>query len=477
MVHAAVSAVREASPGVLSREALVYGAKELARRAGVSEELFSTWSLRFDSFGGLALLLDPSGRKQLRFPAVSAKGWEEIANGNIATVASEWAIAPSSEIKRKIPRFWVPFANDQSSRILPLFSVTDRETIDFTQNLAASAVLTLSRFEETLSTARDMHGRFRTASGVAWRGGFHERPVVDEWGLAFAQALKILLPSWVPANSEFRVMLGHDVDEIGLPFNFRSTVAHTLRRGRPLATIRDLLAPVVFADTTYLKLLHSLVSLSKENGFSSTVYWKSSKAGLHDTGYDLRDPKLRGAFRKLRKNGAFLGVHPGYETYLNRNRFMEEVESVVRILGTRNIGGRQDFLRWNPSTWSWWESAGLAYDASVGFADSVGFRAGTCHPYYPWLFQENRPARLLEVPMTAMDSALRGYMELPSDSALNLLRSLAKRCRLVGGVFHLVWHSTTMADAPYAAAYKALLKELAGAQSYDPLRGHAKNIQ
>jgi hypothetical protein len=71
--------------------------------------------------------------------------------------------------------------------------------------------------------------------------------------------------------------------------------------------------------------------------------------------------------------------------------------------------------------------------------------------------------------MTAMDSALRGYMNLSTADALTRLRRMVERCRAVGGVFHLVWHSTTMMDRGYAKIYRTLLQELAGSPgvSYD----------
>ncbi len=376
---------------------------------------------------------------------------------------------------KDLPDFVVPYAQSEGAEIGPLFTRVGQDAIDCAENLPLATVFVLSRFEETLPAQRDGHGRFRTSATVAWIGGFHERAVVDEWGFAFAQALQALLPSWTPADPEFRVMLGHDVDEIGLPFNFRSAMAHTLRRRTPSATVRDLASPFLGTDTAYLQLLREIVALSTKYSLRSTIYWKCSAKGAHDTGYDLRHSRLRAVCAQFRKQGMFLGVHPGYETYLNRERFSAEIRLITETLGTRNLGGRQDFLRWDPSVWSWWESEGLLYDASVGYPDAVGFRAGTCHPYHPWLLKENRQAQLFEVPVIAMDSALRGYMQLPAEEALQRLRALVQKCRFLNGVFQLVWHSTTMMDPAYAAVYRSLVEDLAGAPTIDLMKTHYKN--
>ena len=70
-------------------------------------------------------------------------------------------------------------------------------------------------------------------------------------------------------------------------------------------------------------------------------------------------------------------------------------------------GGRQHFLRWaNPETWRNWEAAGLDYDCTLAYAEAVGFRTGTCHPYRVFDLSERRPLRLRERPFQVMDVTL-----------------------------------------------------------------------
>jgi hypothetical protein len=440
--------------------------KELARRAGVSAELYNTWRFEFGDFGATTVFVRTGTNRRVEFPKMPAAIWADVLAGRFRVSSAYWMKPPKAEQQSAIPDFRIPFSSSERKHVGPLFSQPQPDVVACALNLPIATVLTLARFEETLKSQRDEHGRFRSHGGVAWAGGFHDRPIVDEYGLAFEQALRSLLPAWEPTGRKFRVMLGHDVDEIGLPFNFRSAIAHTLRRKSPASTVRDLLAPVLGTDTAYMRFLREIVSLSLRHKLNSTIYWKCSVKGPHDTGYDPRDPKLREAIETFRDAGVGVGIHPGYETYKRRERFVFEVTALTSLLGTRQVGGRQDFLRWDPSCWISWESERLVYDASVGFADAIGFRAGTAIPYRPWLFAENREARLLEIPVTAMDSALRGYMKLNANDALSGIRRMVERCRAVGGVFHLVWHSTTMMDRGYAKAYRTLVEELSGAPGF-----------
>ncbi|GAC1681713.1 MAG: hypothetical protein PVS2B2_20560 [Candidatus Acidiferrum sp.] len=221
------------------------------------------------------------------------------------------------------------------------------------------------------------------------------------------------------------------------------------------------------SETAYQTQLRRIVELSLERGLDSAVYWKASVPAQHDSGYDPRDARIAKMIATLRSHGVEMGIHPGYETYGSPQRFQVEVAALRELLGEHNVGGRQDFLRWNPRTWELWDSLGLAYDASVGYADHAGFRAGTSHPYRPWLFSQRREAQLLEIPLIAMDTTLQDYMTLGADAALQILRGYVARCRTVGGVFTLVWHNTKMMEREYTKIYKILLDELAGSDRYE----------
>jgi hypothetical protein len=453
------------------RPATVYGIKELGRRAGASEAFIQSWRIEFEYPGSISVYVKPGTRRRIRFLQASREFWKEIRKGLFKTSVAQW-MRPPGEACALIPDFKIPFSSSDFEDVGPLFRTAGADCIECPVDLAASAVLTMSRFEETLSHPRDEHGRFSACSSIAWRDGFLHRPIVDEYGLALAQALAHLLPGWQPAQRRLRVKLGHDVDEIGIPFSIRSSTGHILRRGRPGAAVRDVLALFAGLETAYLADLRRIVELSLERGIDSAVYWKASIRGPHDRGYDPRDARIAKMIAAFRARGGEMGIHPGYETFGSPERFCAEVSALRELLGEQSVGGRQDFLRWSPKTWDLWDSEGLAYDASVGYADQVGFRAGTSYPYRPWLFSQRREAELLEIPLIAMDSTLQSYMKLGADEALQKLRECVARCRAVGGVFTLLWHNTRMMEREYTMIYRMLLDELAGSDRYDWRASH-----
>jgi len=327
-------------------------------------------------------------------------------------------------------------------------------------------VLTLSRYEETLPGPRDRHGRFPDGAGLAVKHGFTTRPIVDEYGLAFQYILQRLFPGWQPEPRQLRVNLTHDVDEIGIPFKLRVAASRCARRGA--ATGLREIAAGFGARPTALGAVLETAKLAGQRGLGCAVYWKSSPLGEFDSGYAIEDRRVAAVIEQLEKSGFELGVHPGYTTYLNPEHLAEEVDRLRRAFGSDTpLGGRQHFLRWSPQTWKDWEACGLAYDGSVGFSEYVGFRAGTCYPYRPWLLDQNRQAELLEVPLIAMDCTLTGPMGLRGEECLEPLRKCLTACQSVGGVFTLLWHTDSILEPVYGDSYDRILDLLAGTPQFN----------
>ncbi len=443
-----------------------YAIREIVRRAGVSDELFRSWHLSIED-SWTVVRLGPDGSKRLRFPNSPASERGSSLPIERSTARADWRFSPEPNLSCLIPDFVVPFVGSNEAR-LPVFRALDSNTIDFQFDLPAAALLTLSRREEEDETAqRDAHGRFPAASSVATQCNFLHRPIIDEYGFAVEQALRCVLPTWKPVRAEFRVKLSHDIDDVGIPFALRASLGHTLLRRKPLASARDFVSPVSSVSPAYLSAVQRLALLSSEYGLDSAFYWKASASGPFDSGYDPLHPKIRKVIAWLSDRSVECGVHPGYETYGAPDRLRSEVSILRRALGRKHMGGRQHYLRWNPDTWRHWEACGLSYDSTVGFADQLGFRAGTCIPYRPWLFSEDRAANLIEMPLIVMDCTPICHMGLSVQESFDKISECIGRCRLVGGVFTLLWHNTTLMDSRYGDLYKRLLALLSGAKHFD----------
>ena len=450
-------------PALLTREARAYAMKELARRAGVSADFFRTWKMEFSETGTTVYVL-PGTRKRVFFPDAPRDIWPDLIRGDFRTLRLGWL---NESAVPSIQQAVVPFVHKSQAQTKALFRTPDSEQVECTVDLPLAALLILSRWEERVIEERDQHGRIPASASVAYRERFLRRPVVDEYGMALRQALQWLMPNWRPIPSSMHVHVSHDIDTVGLPFSLRSAVGHTLRRHNPLATANDFLGMLPGFNPALLEMIRTLVTLCLRRDLQPAVYWKGTTRGRKRKDYDPYHPKVRGMIKWLQKYEIEVGVHPSYNTFRSPDKLRREVLTIREILGTETMGGRQDYLRWCPQTWLDWENCGLAYDSSVGFADQIGFRAGTCIPYHPWVFELNRQARLVEVPLIVMDCTLTAYMKLDHDQSLIAVSECIEQCRRVGGVFSLLWHADSMLNPAMEDMLPPILDSLTGLPKYD----------
>lgn len=475
---------------LISREARCWAVKELARRAGVSKEFFQSWHIEMTPC--LTIIhLQPGTAKQIRFRRHAPDCGSRLAGPGFQTVHAEWMMPPPNEIAESAPDLIVPFCKVRERVRQPLFQRVSDDCMECFTDLPASTFYCLCRVEETQGNNRDVHSRFTAKMSVASRDSFLDRPIVDEWGLAFAQALEALMPGFRPANRPLRVKISHDIDEVGycsriwpsklngerrqigrfawmlLPFDARRAIRMTVRELNPFSAVASLGRVVAQEEPNCLGLVNLVAGMALQRGLHSAVYWKASRLGPFDSGYDPRDSRVRTVVHRLQEQGIENGFHAGYRTFDYPDELASEAQLVQEVIGEGPIGGRQHYLRWSPESWADWEDCGLAYDSTVSYADEVGFRAGTCRPYHPWLVGRNRESRLLEIPLIAMDTSLLEYMQVRGDAQLCLVRELVERCRAVGGVFTFVCHNTTLRDPSFVSEYGAMLDIVASAEDFD----------
>jgi hypothetical protein len=450
----------------LTEAARRYALFELLRRAGVPREQRERFRVRSETRETTVELAGAEGPK-LVFEHAPEQHFRRYftSGGRIRTLRATWPGPPRPGASN--PDFLVPFSPMSAGSGRPLFQ-REGTTVRFESDVLAATVLMLARAEELLPGARDDWGRFPASESELGRAGALERPIVDEYGAGLAQALDELLPSFVPEPRSVRFHLSHDVDEVGVPFRLRQSVGHAVRRASVAATVRDLVSCVSPARPALLCALRELVRAAIDRGIRTSVYFKASKKTPFDSGYAIAHPKVRATVEWLRDCGVELGVHPSHFTLGSPERLATEVAALRGVLGEGATGGRQHHLRWRPQSWLEWEQNELRYDGSVGFADHVGFRAGTAVPYKPWLLWLDREADLLELPLVAMDTTLLRYQQLSPAEIRDTLARLLETCRSVGGVFTVLWHNTSFVAPLDIALYHEVLAMLAPLEPFDP---------
>ena len=442
----------------------------------LSEWLGLDWRLRVD---------DRCTNMRITLEGDPAPRGVVLPDGLFATNASDW-LTEASLPRARLP--WRPGPDERLPVIygadppLPALLSDDGEDVRLGVDVFGSTFFMVTRYEELVVPARDTYGRFPASASVAAREGFLSRPIVDAYVQLLWTALRRLWPRLERKVGALRLALTHDVDD---PLAFlgrgaaglaRQLAADALvRRDLPLA-VRRVRSWGARRRADYRLDPHNtfdfLMDVSERHGIVSAFNFLATKdADAFDGFYGLDDPWIRSLMSAIHRRGHELGFHAGFHTYRDPARTKEEfgrLRTAAEEIGIaqERWGGRQHYLRWEaPGTWRNWEHAGLHYDSTVGYAERVGFRVGTCHEFPTFDLRRRRPLRLRERPLHVMERSLFDYMRLAPEAALETTLDLARSCRATGGTLTLLWHNSTLLTARQRRWYETMVAALAHASS------------
>ena len=440
----------------LTNQACLYALRQLAQRAGVASNDPS--SSGFEGLGISVYYRKSPEQVRPKQPAIviapcADEAWYRLLSRKPHTL--NWL--PANEI---VPRgaqlpfddpvpvlFWGEGFEDGSK---PFAELQSDGIVVFYADIIAATFFMLSRWEETVVPVRDEHGRFPATASVAYKQGFLDRPIVDEYALILREWLKVLLPGWEPKRRPFSVKLSHDVDHIRRSPSWYRAIrmlgGDLLKRRSPGLAWQTGIGAIFPDRDPYLQGIHFLAELSHGYGLSDDAfYFMAAGPGPFGCGYDPASPLVRRCIEDLREQGFEIGLHAGYHTFNDPERLAEEKAQLDAVLGETQYGGRQHFLRFQvPDTWRHWEQAGLTYDSTMTYADHEGFRCGTCHPFRPFDVERNRELNLWELPLIVMDGTLHQYRGLTPEQGEARILELARRCKQVEGTFTLLWHNSSL---------------------------------
>lgn len=293
-----------------------------------------------------------------------------------------------------------------------------------------------------------------------------------------------------PAGHAFIVCLTHDVDHVGIRnHKFDHTLLGFLYRAT-VGSVRDVFAGkknlTQLAQNFFAVLRLPLVHLglardfwyqfdqyvALEGGRPSTFFVipQKGETGLDANGerqanraasYDAAD--LRDILRRLQAAGSEIAVH-GIDAWRDVAAGREEFKRIAGLLDGRIVGIRMHWLYFDADAPQKLEAAGYAYDSTVGYNHTVGYRAGTSQVFKPLTTQQ-----LLELPMHIMDTALfyPSYLNLSPRQAHATVRPLIENAVRFGGVLTVNWHDRSLApERLWGDFYAELLAELQARQPW-----------
>jgi hypothetical protein len=178
-------------------------------------------------------------------------------------------------------------------------------------------------------------------------------------------------------------------------------------------------------------------------------------------------PRIRGAayaasdvaeqLRRLLAAGCEVGLH-GIDAWIDSASGREELSEIRSITGTSDVGVRMHWLFLGDQSPVVLESAGASYDSSVGYNQTIGYRAGTSQAYKPL-----NATTLLELPLHIMDTALfyPSHLHLSPENATTMINQIIANAVQHGGCVTVNWHDRSIApERLWTGTYASLVKQL-----------------
>ncbi len=345
---------------------------------------------------------------------------------------------------------------------LPVIFATEGDSFPF--DIFSACFYMLSRYEEYLPFTCDAHGRFTGERAFAYKCGFLHLPVVDLWARYLASTLVRRYPVLTIRHNEFRALLTVDVDQ---SFAYRSrgflrSVGGFVKGIAGGTSQSDRIKTIMGKEEDPYDNFSYIDETVSRYGSDVVFFFPVGDYGEYDRNSSHKDHDYCEIITRC--DSKFnTGLHPSYHSSGRPRVLKTEIERYSHITGHKPEKARQHWLLLKmPDTYRAFESAGITYDYTMGFADEPGFRAGIARPYRFYDLGKEKVTNLTVVPFQAMDGTLRQYRNMSPETAIETIKQLIDITERVGGLFVSIWHNTSLIESEgwegWRAVFEATLK-------------------
>jgi hypothetical protein len=207
---------------------------------------------------------------------------------------------------------------------------------------------------------------------------------------------------------------------------------------------------VAFGARDPLNQIPFLAEEERSQQVTASYYFLSRKEHRRDSNYSIDQSATVSLMHSLEDSGEMeVGVHGSYRSMEQPDGLAAEFDQ-VRKLGFHPIGGRQHWLRFTvPQLVQAVRRAGAVYDASIGWPDNPGYRAGACFAFPPYDFERESPAPFLEIPLVVMDRTAMASRSTRGSGPDAVSEVLALSRRYGWGGISVLWHPTAFGGGQY----------------------------
>ncbi len=317
---------------------------------------------------------------------------------------------------------------------------------DIPFDIFSASFYLITRYEEYLPYAPDEYGRYEHTNSLAYKEGFLDSPLVNQWVAELGNLLTEKFPSFQLRVTNFRLIPTYDID---IAYSY---LYHPLYRN-VFGFYRDLLLGKFEAVSERA----GVYSGSKKDPFD--VYdWLDElhkKYQLEPIYFFLMAEKRKGKDKNIapgakamhnlikRHHGKYaVGIHPSLQTKNDTEIIKKELGFLLKAGAGKVTRSRQHYIRIRfPDTYRSLVDAGITDEYSMGYSDSNGFRASYALPFSWYDLSSETHTSLVIHPFCFMDATASFQQRVSAGQAWEELTEYYEKVRSVGGELITIYHN------------------------------------
>ncbi|WP_338732977.1 polysaccharide deacetylase family protein [Mangrovimonas cancribranchiae] len=336
------------------------------------------------------------------------------------------------------------------------FSTTEKSTLPF--DIFAATFYLLSRYEEYLPHVKDEYGRFTATESLAFKHDFLHQPVVDIWSYKLKTVLQKQFPEFQFPEKSYDIK---PIIDVPSPYDFKQKGLLRTIGG----TLKDLvnfkLKKLYLRFLVLFGLRHDpydtykyILNKQKQYDFKFQFFFLIGDYSTFDKGVSAQKKQYISLIKHV-ADYCHVGLKASYFALENSSILKKEKIRMESILNTSLSASRQSFSKLNlPEAYRNLVDLEIFEDYTMGYVNHLGFRAGTCTPFYFYDLDYEIQTPLKVHPYHLMDYALlKIHSQLDKKKAIN---ELIKEIKAVKGEFAPVFHNYTFSEIERWQGFKEL---------------------
>jgi hypothetical protein len=345
------------------------------------------------------------------------------------------------------------------------FPAGEKSTIPY--DIFAASFYMLSRYEEYLPYVKDEHGRYTAEESLAHKHDFLKIPVVDIWCQKF---LEVFLEKFPDVAITSRTFSYHPIINVPSAYAFKKRgIIRTLGgfvtdlgRFKFSRFIERFAALLGMKDDPYDNF-ETFIALHKKYKTKAYYFFQIGDYASYDHNISI----YKNVFIRLIKNVSDyskVGLLSSYASFTDVEKLKIEKKRLNATINKPVKRVRQHYNMLSiPKFYRSLIDLEFTEDYSMGYRDTLGFRAGTCTPFYFYDIGME-----IQTPLKVHPFCMQYTGELESEIFTDEIMKMAAEVQKVNGTFVTVFHNVALSERNLAwkELYINLLKAYSNAASH-----------